>query len=486
MAKIFITPFLLLAFSVSSLQAQSGITWNGGSTISNSTYSNLHPRMTLDRAGNPLVVWGRMSDQSCFFSRWDGTKFTTPIKLNGTMTIATATWMGPDIASHGDTVYVVMKQTPESNISSHIYITRSFNGGVTFSVPERVSFIADSIARFPTVTTDALGNPIVAFMKFNKSFMDSRWVVTKSTDKGNTFSADVKASGWGGSDEVCDCCPGAIVSNGNMTAMLYRDNNKNNRDNWMGISSNGSASFTGGCNIDNNNWIVTSCPSSGPDGIVIGDTVYSTFMSSGSGSYRTYFSKASLSNTSTGSVSRLTGAIAGLTQQNYPRIASGGNALGIVWKQNVSGSSQLLILFTNNIASGFPTTYDTVDLADITNADIAISKDQVFVIWEDDNAQTVKYRKGTFLQNSTLGITPFSLGEKLGVKIFPNPATNLINIELSTESAQLIVMNLLGEQIFSNKIGKNTRLNVSKWNSGMYIISIQAGKSTFTQKFIKE
>lgn len=86
------------------------------------------------------------------------------------MTVAGAGWMGPDIAAHGDTVYVVFKQSPEGSDSSHIFCARSFDGGQTFNTPVRVDNIADSLSRFPTVTTDDSGNPIIGFMKFNSSF----------------------------------------------------------------------------------------------------------------------------------------------------------------------------------------------------------------------------------------------------------------------------------------------------------------------------
>lgn len=259
--------FALIAIAF-CITANAQITWTMGMNISTITYSNMHPRMALDGAGNPMVVWGRMSDQSVFFSKWIGTMFTTPVKLNPTwLTVASAGWMGSDISSHGDTVYVVVKRTPEAIDTNRIFIFTSFNGGVTFNTPVEIGFIADSISRFPTVTTDATGNPIVAYMKFNSSFMDSRWVVAKSNDYGSTFSTDVKASGWGSSAEVCDCCPGAIVSLGNKSAMIYRDNNSNIRDIWTGISNNNATSFPSGFEVDNNNWMVMSCPSSGPDGV---------------------------------------------------------------------------------------------------------------------------------------------------------------------------------------------------------------------------
>ncbi|MEO7176010.1 MAG: T9SS type A sorting domain-containing protein [Saprospiraceae bacterium] len=480
--KTLLPIFLLInSFLVS---AQSGINWGNTEDIASNSFSNNHPRISLAADGNPLVIWGRSSDQSVVFSRWDGTMFTAPVQLNGSLTVASASWMGSDIASHGDTVYVVMKQTPEDDTSSHIYIVHSYNGGTTFSSPQRVDFIADSVSRFPTVTCDATGNPIVAFMKFNNSFLDSRWVVTKSTDFGNTFSVDVKASGWKNSAEVCDCCPGAILSQDNYSAMLYRDNNSNIRDTWMGVSTNNSVSFDNGCNVDNNNWMLMSCPSSGPDGIIIGDTVYSVFMNGGSGKSRTYLSKSSLSAVSVNSVDNLTGTITGLTQQNFPRIASDGNAVAIVWRQTISGNVQLPILFTKDIADGLPVAYDTVDLVDITNADVAIADGKVWVVWQDDNSQTVKYRSGTY-STSTTGISQL---EENNLIAYPNPVTDILSIKFKNEIpfAEISVLNVLGKVVLKKNVKNtnNTTLQVGDLANGIYFIQIRSLEQNITKQII--
>ncbi len=479
---------LIIFASISTIAfAQNNITWNMGMNISTNTYGNMHPRMALDGAGNPMVIWGRMSDESVFFSKWNGTMFTVPVKLNPSwLTVATAGWMGPDIASKGDTVYVVVKRTPEISDTNRIFILSSFNGGLSFNTPVELAFIADSLSRFPTVTVDDTGNPVIAYMKFNSSFLESRWVVTKSTDYGNTFSTDVKASGWGSSAEVCDCCPGAIVSTGNISAMLYRDNNSNIRDIWTGISTNNNSSFTSGFNVDNNNWMLMSCPSSGPDGVIIGDTLYLTFMNGGSGSYRNYLSKSSITNGTVNTVSNLTGNIPGLGQQNYPRIASDGNAMAIVWKQTISGSAQLPILFTNNIANGFPAAYDTVDLNDITNADIALSNGKIFVVWQDDNSGTIKYRSGTY----TPVITSANEIELSDFSFFPNPVSSQITLQLTNnlQNAKAEIINLLGEIVVTQYLNnaQSTILDIANLREGIYFIQIKSQDKIFTQKFIKK
>ena len=453
----------------------------------------MHPRITMDGLGNPFVIWGRLSDASVFFSKWTGTAFTTPVKLNPTwLKVAAASWMGPDIASKGDTIYIVVKRIPEASDTNHIYIMRSFNGGLSFSQPIRVDFIADSISRFPTVSIDASGNPVVAFMKFNAKFGDSRWVVTKSVDYGNTFSKDVKASGYSGAGaEVCDCCPGAIVSSANGSAVLYRDNLSNIRDIWTGISTNNNVTFNNGFSADNTNWFLQSCPASGPDGIIVGDSLYTVFLSGASTKYRTYFSKSSISSGSVYSVSSLTGNIAGLSQQNYPRIATDGNAAAIVWNQTVNGSVQLPILFTENISEGFPIKYDSVDLNDITNADVALSKGNIFVVWEDDNSGTVKYRKGTY-KSQTTGSASNLFEENREWKVFPNPTSDILNIELPGNDKYLLcIFNSLGEKIYSMETASKHTIQMSDFHTGIYFIQLipinnEGGLPNFTKKIIKQ
>ena len=481
--------FICLLISLPFLSlSQSGITWINGNNISSNQSGNMHPRISLDRQGNPLVVWGRMSDAAVMFSKWNGSQFTTPVKMNPPwMTVASASWMGPDIATYGDTVYVVVKRMPEASDTNRVFLFTSFDSGNTFNTPVELAFIADSISRFPTVTTDLIGNPIVAFMKFNSSFLDSRWVVSRSMDFGNTFQTDVKASGWGTSAEVCDCCPGALVGDGVNYTMLYRNNNSNIRDTWVGISADSASSFTNSFAVDNNNWMIMSCPSSGPDGIIIGDTLYSTFMSAGTGNYRTYLSKSSITNTSLGIVENLTGNIPGLSQQNYPRIATDGSAAAIVWKQNVNGVSQLPIKFTNDILTGFSSSYDTVDLGDVTNTDIAMFNGNLWVVWEDDNSGTVKYRNGTYVQ---VGTSLNELEQNKNI-VFPNPVKD--HLHLRTDSGfnnddvwEFLIYNSLGEVCMKSYLNYDHSIDVADLKPGLYLLEIISLDKVLTSKFIKQ
>ncbi len=465
--------------------SQNKINWTTTSNLAPSNYSNMHPRMSLDGEGNPLIIWGRPSDESVFFAKWTGTSFSTPIKLNPSwLTVATASWMGPDIASKGDTIYVVMKRTPENSDTNHIYIVSSFDAGNTFSSPVRVDYIADSLSRFPAVTIDGGGNPIVGFIKFNAAFADSRWAVSRSTDFGKTFSTDIKASGWSNkTSTVCDCCPGAVVSAGDITAMVYRDNNSNIRDIWTGISTDNSTSFNDGFSVDNGKWLLNSCPASGPDGVIVGDSLYTVYMSGSVGSYRTFLSKSSISNLSLNKSKSLTTTISGLNEQNYPRIASDGKAGAIVWVQTVNGNKQLPILFTNNITNGFPAKFDTVDLNNITATDLALRNGNIYVVWEDDNTGTVKYRSGTYDQIITKTDSP----SIVNMQLFPNPVNEILNIELSNNEAyKLNIYNATGQLIKTTEGNTKLQIDTSRFSNGIYYVQLNSNKQFITQKFIKE
>lgn len=457
------------------MNAQTGISWNAAADIVSANGNN-HPRIAIDGSGNPLVLWN--FNMTALFTRWDGNAFITPIPLSpSNIDIAGAAWMGPDIVSHGDTVYVVYKQAPEASDTCHIFCVHSYDGGVTFSSPVQVDAIADSISRFPVVTTDDIGNPVIGFMKFNAQFAETRWVVARSSDFGFSFSVDTKASGWSGaSTEICDCCPGAIACSGNNVALVYRDNNSNIRDMWAGISTDGGNSFTYGMPIDQHNWNVFVCPSTGGDAVIIGDTLYSVFMNGSGGTNLCYMNASSISEMSGSQGIELTDPIPGLSLQSYPRMSSDGTAMAVVWKQIVNGNDECLLRFTNNIANGLPMQYDTVDLNHIVNADVAIHDGKIYVIWQDDNAGSIKMRSGNF--NSTTGIQEVGLSNQFS--IYPNPATNNFQVINDQPMQDVRITNVLGQTVFHAR-PETLKVSLNIETAGVYFISVTGNLKTSTK-----
>ncbi len=486
MKKIYTLLFALM-FVMTISKAQTGITWSPATTVNTASSGNYHPRLAIDANNNPIVLWGH--SQRAMFSRWNGSMFTAPVMLNtAQISVSSDYWMGPQIASKGDTVYVVAKRYPEMPDTNRLFIMRSFNGGMTFSAPIEFGFIGSNTSRFPTVTIDDSGNPVVGYMKFDSTMNgnSSKWVVTKSSDYGTTFGADVLASNWAGG-VVCDCCPGTIINAGNnRVAMLYRDNTTNIRDSWAGISNDGGATFTNGYNVDGNNWNLTSCPGSGPDGVVVGDSLYSDFMNGASGMYRAYLNKSSITNMNSVASTLLTGNITGLTVQNYPRMANHGTAVAATWIQVVNGMAQLGLRFTSNINNGFAALWDTVASMNIRTADVAVGNGVVYVVWENTSDGMVHYRKGTF-NPSTVGIMENTGNNSFD--IYPNPTNTILNIHSSAMlnvAGIISIKNVLGEEVYHGIISEmDTKIDVSKFVNGLYFYEIKGAQGISTGKFMK-
>jgi hypothetical protein len=81
-----------------------------------------------------------------------------------------------------------------------------------------------------------------------------------------------------------------------------------------------------------------------------------------------------------------------------------------------------------------------------------------------------------------------------GVSVFPNPATDLLNVnfELSeaTENLNVRLINTLGQTVYNNVLGRiqveTTNINVSNLPAGAYMLHISDGKAQFTQTVVIE
>lgn len=266
-------------------------------------------------------------------------------------------------------------------------------------------------------------------------------------------------------------------------AMLYRDNNANIRDIWAGVSDNGGVTFGTGMQLDDNDWMVMSCPSSGPDGVVIGDTLYATFMSSGGGSYRAYLSTTALSTGQTENVVGLTEneVIAGLSQQNYPRVATDGTGLAVVWKQNVTGQAQLCMRVTADIENGLGAGYDTVALGHVTNCDVVMDQGRICVVWQNDNTGTVRYRIGE------LGVTGTgALDEtETEVRVYPIPTMDLIHIDIgNVATATIHVYDMHGRLMQARMAAGRQTIDTRAWPKGPYHIRISTVEKAMNQRIV--
>ncbi len=84
--------------------------------------------------------------------------------------------------------------------------------------------------------------------------------------------------------------------------------------------------------------------------------------------------------------------------------------------------------------------------------------------------------------NVTLSISNFNKNE---FEIYPNPATNEINIlSPASENFKVEIYNVLGKKVMNAEVSGETLLNISELQSGLYLVKFGQGNGSFTRKLI--
>ena len=69
--------------------------------------------------------------------------------------------------------------------------------------------------------------------------------------------------------------------------------------------------------------------------------------------------------------------------------------------------------------------------------------------------------------------------------IFPNPATNFVNIKSQHSISQISIINNLGQVVFSGDFESNSvQVNTSGFNKGIYIIQVKTMEGSIAKKLV--
>ncbi len=448
-----------------SCAAQKPVIWYDPIEVADKTYGNLHPRVVLDKRRLPLVLWGDPHGKA-YAATWNDNKFNDPVQMNPANShVFTEPWAGPEIVSRGDTMYLVYKKLPEE--TSHIFMKHSYDGGLNFSIETQVDDSDDYITRFPTIGIDPYGHPLVAFMKLDKEYHNARYVVAKSKDLGESFAGETVVENKSGG-VVSDCSPATVIQSGNAAVILYRDNNNGTRNIWAGISKNSGVSFEKGVQVDHTNWTSPHCPADAPHGVIVADTLYTVYSSGSGDSSMIYISRTSVTKFSS-EEQALTGRFTGLTSQNFPRMANSGNATTLAWQESVSGVSQICMLYTEDITTGFPANYDTVARGVFQNLDVAMGGGHIYVVYEDDSSGKVMCRIGVYKETETNK----QLAENTTIALTPSSNGKYFTVALKDISSCLMIDTEGKEHEPDVKCGKNScKIYTEDMDPGLYVVRI--------------
>ncbi len=170
------------------------------------------------------------------------------------------------------------------------------------------------------------------------------------------------------------------------------------------------------------------------------------------------------------------------------------NLTGSFGQPNVD-SSQDWNLISDNTNGGIRTVIATRpnNTGDANDYNFPTTETTFPLIWANGSNTNINSghsnRGGTVVTTTTLSNSSFELAQ-VDFNIYPNPSSKDLNISLSQntdfDKFKMEVYDVLGKRVLTKTISNgNTSINIQDWNTGVYLIKIQNGKTHQTKRFIK-
>jgi hypothetical protein len=82
-------------------------------------------------------------------------------------------------------------------------------------------------------------------------------------------------------------------------------------------------------------------------------------------------------------------------------------------------------------------------------------------------------------------ITGIQENEKNNISIYPNPASNLVNITCDVQINSIRIINYTGQVVYNQSVsGNNVQVNTNDFSAGVYFINVNTSKGIATQKLL--
>ncbi|MFT6383239.1 MAG: hypothetical protein ACJAQR_000050 [Bacteroidia bacterium] len=165
-----------------------------------------------------------------------------------------------------------------------------------------------------------------------------------------------------------------------------------------------------------------------------------------------------------------------------------------VWSTSVSN----LLIFPISVGSGEKSvtkalevnTWNSIDipLTDFTSQDLTVNDLFQFKFEDPDgNNGTIYLDNVYFYKKGTNSVLPISFST---LKVYPNPATSTLNLDIDAATATISnysLVNLQGQVVLSNDVNStsiNTSIDVSNVSNGVYFLKLDTDKGSYTHRVI--
>jgi hypothetical protein len=442
-------------------------------------YGNYHPQAEILGDGEIGVIWTNSSTNSLYFSKRTGADtFGTPIQLNPAgLEVQDYNWSGADLCAWGNNVYVAFRSLGYE--TGHIYLVKSTDNGLSFGDTVRIDSLDGYYTQYPDVAVynDTV---FVAHMRHGFTVMDPQYYVSRSVDGGMTFETEVDVTGWLGL-EACDCCQPEIIVDAERVIVYYRENDLDTRDIKAVVSHDRGATFTEYLNIDDHNWTIAACPSTGPDARFYSDDIaLSVYRTTVSGTTKVFLEEFNVETGTSVSTTDIYMDGALNTGINYPQLAVSGNLVGLVWE----GLGSSTDVFFNGSATGAAgiSAANAINVTDETGSqskpDLVYANGAFHVFYSELSGAEVRYRRITALNTTA---------EQPGVQLalFPNPVTGEVIISGYEGEITLTIYATDGTVISQQMLAGSTKADLSHLAPGVYFFSLAFEDHSEVHRVIK-
>ena len=472
--KNFIT-FLFFALAVVS-NAQD-VYWSSSQQVASNEFGDRGPKIVTNDNGEAVLMWGRSAgaEKDLYVSVRNNGEFTDPVSITADLSPLTSNIEGPTMKARGNTIAVTFQNS--GNNFSGLYVVTSTDGGYTWNAPQQIFEESDTFSILPDVEIDENGRIIIAYIGSDDGFSNVRIECAVSND-GITFSDPIIVSTAAEGEEVCECCPVYVKSQGDHIYIFFRNNNSNLRDIWAVKSNSTLTEFTT-VDIDESNWIINACPASGPVVILDDDSDFAVYKSSATGTSRVYISEINDDDFTLIENTLITGSEIETINQNHPQIAGNSDEFGVVWEQVDGGERDLFFSYSNSGMDGITQGFMNLGLnsdEDQRYPAMAYNNGSFHVVYQDSDTHLLQY-----MYSSDQPINIEESENTFSINIFPNPVDDFLQIEV-IGSMNLEIYNSTGELMEKIQVNEGqNQINLSHLSKGFYFVK----GLHFTKRIVK-
>ena len=219
-----------------------------------------------------------------------------------------------------------------------------------------------------------------------------------------------------------------------------------------------------------------------------GTTTTQNGIHKGSGNFGGYlFTNTSTATIAPGNPIGTLGFSNGLTNNGNINIEIGGTTAGNTYDVvNVTGTATLGGVLNVTLFNNYQPTFGTQTYTILT----ATNRAGTFVTVNLPNLSgttwAITYNPTTVVITSTTTVLATDNFQFAGFEVNPNPTNDILNLKNSQNIDNVIVFDLLGKEVLTQKINAtDSQIDISTLSSGMYLIKVKAGENSKIIKIIK-